>query len=204
MIKKCDIVLIQFPFTDLTSQKVRPALVVSSNQYNNKSQDALFLLITTNTKNQFFCDYLVDASHPEFPGTGLRYPSLFKCDRLVTLSQSIAQRRLGVAGNKILESVERMLLDILDLQDKERGSVMDSKIFEYKGVKYEIRFIKRPDGTWFLKAFKNGNPFTPYYYGIDSKVDFSVMQVLDDPAIDYLVQQAEDDVKWWVDNSDKI
>jgi mRNA interferase MazF len=47
-VKQREIVLINFPFSDLTGAKVRPALVVSNNHYNQSNLDALVLAITSN------------------------------------------------------------------------------------------------------------------------------------------------------------
>jgi mRNA interferase MazF len=47
-VKQREIILINFPFFDLTGTKVRPALVVSSNRYNQNNLDAVVLAITSN------------------------------------------------------------------------------------------------------------------------------------------------------------
>lgn len=79
------------------------------------------------------------------------------------------------------------------------------KKFEYNGVQYEIRLIKRTDGTWFLKDFKGGNPFSPYYYGIQRDVDIpKVEALLGEPILNNLISLAEDGVRIWVDNKDKL
>ena len=39
MLKQGDIVLIPVPFTDQSSQKRRPVIVISNNQYNRKTTD---------------------------------------------------------------------------------------------------------------------------------------------------------------------
>lgn len=115
MIKRGDIILIKFPFTDLTSMKVRPALVVSSDKYNNASNDAIFMLITSQISNAFMEDLLVDTTHPEFSTTGLKKPSLFKVDRIVVLSKAIATRKLGEAGSQITSEISLRLKRVLDL-----------------------------------------------------------------------------------------
>jgi len=45
--KRGDIVLVPFPFTDLSSAKQRPALVVSSDALNAASEDVLVAAITS-------------------------------------------------------------------------------------------------------------------------------------------------------------
>ena len=47
-VKQREIILINFPFSDLTGQKVRPALVISNNPYNQINLDAIVLAITSN------------------------------------------------------------------------------------------------------------------------------------------------------------
>jgi mRNA interferase MazF len=45
--KKWDIVLVPFPFTDLTLPKRRPALVISPDDYNQAAQDLVIAFITS-------------------------------------------------------------------------------------------------------------------------------------------------------------
>ena len=47
MIKQKDIVLIQFPFSNFSSGKVRPALVISNNEYNKICNDIVVCAVTT-------------------------------------------------------------------------------------------------------------------------------------------------------------
>ncbi len=47
-VKQRDIILIKFPFSDLTGAKVRPALVISNNQYNSSKLDAAVVAMTSN------------------------------------------------------------------------------------------------------------------------------------------------------------
>jgi mRNA interferase MazF len=47
-VKQREIILINFPFSDLTEAKVRPALVISNNPYNRTNLDTVVLAITSN------------------------------------------------------------------------------------------------------------------------------------------------------------
>jgi mRNA interferase MazF len=42
-----DIVLVSFPFTDLTSTKGRPAVVVSPNNFNARNEDVVLVAVTS-------------------------------------------------------------------------------------------------------------------------------------------------------------
>jgi mRNA interferase MazF len=48
MPKQGDIVLIPVPFTDLSSTKRRPVIVISRNEYNLSSSDVLVVAMTSN------------------------------------------------------------------------------------------------------------------------------------------------------------
>ena len=47
-VKQKEIILINFPFSDLTGAKVRPALVISNNPYNRTNLYTVVLAITSN------------------------------------------------------------------------------------------------------------------------------------------------------------
>lgn len=79
------------------------------------------------------------------------------------------------------------------------------KKVEYKGVQYEIRLIRRQDGTWFLKDFLNAQPFSPFYYGISEGVDIKRIEaLLGVPIKEYLISEAESGIRFWVENKDKL
>lgn len=50
MYKQGDILLILIPYSDLTSNKKRPVLVISNNLYNSKADDIVVAAITSNVK----------------------------------------------------------------------------------------------------------------------------------------------------------
>ena len=45
-----DIVLIPIPFTDLSSKRRRPVIVISNNSYNQKTDDMLVIAMTSNSQ----------------------------------------------------------------------------------------------------------------------------------------------------------
>jgi mRNA interferase MazF len=84
------IVLARFPFTDLSGDKRRPALVVSRD--NGRRADVVVCFITS-----------VPRSGPDAapiaatPGTGLKVPSVVRFDKVAILDKSVVTGRLGEA-----------------------------------------------------------------------------------------------------------
>ena len=84
------IVLARFPFTDLSGDKRRPALVVSRG--NDRRPDLVVCFITSIPRNGPDM-----APLSATPGTGLKVPSVVRFDKLATLDRSVITGRLGVA-----------------------------------------------------------------------------------------------------------
>ena len=84
------IVLTRFPFTDLSGDKRRPALVVSRD--NDRRTDLVVCFITS-----------VPRSGPDMAsiaatsGTGLKVSSVVRFDKLATLDRSVIAGKLGDA-----------------------------------------------------------------------------------------------------------
>ncbi|MFO7869994.1 MAG: type II toxin-antitoxin system PemK/MazF family toxin [Kiritimatiellia bacterium] len=113
--KKWDVVLLSYPFTDLTGTKVRPAVVLSPDSENSAQDDGLFLLVTSNTARISRYDLVVDSGHKEFTKTGLRKSSALRINKLVTLKQTLIRRTLGKIGPELRKDITSRLRGYLDL-----------------------------------------------------------------------------------------
>ena len=103
--KRWDVVLLAYPFDDWSGAKVSPAVVVSSDEYNTRSEDAVFVLITSNTEKRSDFDILVADVHPEFAHTGLAKSSMIRVDMIWTLKQVLVKRTVGQVGNQIRREI---------------------------------------------------------------------------------------------------
>ncbi len=90
MYSKGEIVLIPFPFSDLSDQKVRPAIIVSNNIVNN-TNDCLFAQITSNIKNDEFSFVLNDNDLTN----SLRIPSEVRTQKLFTGNKDLIRRTIS-------------------------------------------------------------------------------------------------------------
>lgn len=94
-----DIVLINFPFSDRSSSKVRPALVISNEEHNRQDVDRLFVLISSNTEVRGKEDLVIATDDADFASSGLKVASVFRCSKLVNLDSSkLRAKRIGRVG----------------------------------------------------------------------------------------------------------
>lgn len=113
--KKGDVVLVSFPFTDLSTIKVRPALIISNDNYNIRQDNIVLLLITSKVINTYPDDYLLKSDNPEFTDTGLKKTSIFRTSIIQTLKKTLLSSRLGFVGPSILSEIEDRLRNFLEL-----------------------------------------------------------------------------------------
>ena len=109
--KRGDIVLVPFPFSDQTTIKKRPAAVVSSNIYNDASNDIVVMAITSQTEKTIgIGECLIGA----WQTAGLLKPSAVKA-AISTLEQKLVLKRLGTLSSDDISSMENALRNLLDL-----------------------------------------------------------------------------------------
>lgn len=108
------VVLTPFPFTDLSGTKVRPAVVVSP---SDRSGEDVILAFISSVKplTLLSTDLLIEASHPDFPGTGLKVASIVKCDKLATVQRRIILGELGILSPALLVELNTRLRVALGL-----------------------------------------------------------------------------------------
>jgi mRNA interferase MazF len=105
------VVLVPFPFTDLSGVKNRPALVVSAEEYNDTTGDLILAQITGNLAAR---PRLGDYPIPRWLQAGLRAPSMVRA-KLVTLEQTRIRRVLGQILPVEMTAVEQSLRTALNL-----------------------------------------------------------------------------------------
>lgn len=93
------IVLTRFPFTDLTGSKVRPALVISTD--NGRKPDVVLAFITSRPAALALTDAI--PIRPD-PRNGLKVPSAVRFDKIVTLETAIIVGKLGDADTAFLSA----------------------------------------------------------------------------------------------------
>lgn len=85
--KKGDIVLVRYPFTDLSGEKLRPALVLIPEDEEN---DLLLAFITSTAIKKSPFDVLIPKG-----STGLHRDSLIRLKKLMTIHKSLVAGKIG-------------------------------------------------------------------------------------------------------------
>jgi mRNA interferase MazF len=105
-----DIVLIPVPFTDLSSQKRRPVIVLSCNAHNRKSRDMVVVAMTSNPQTG---DYRFTIATTDLDQGRLNHPGQVRVDKLYTLSQSLIVKRFGRVNASVLDRIRGTLQDLV-------------------------------------------------------------------------------------------
>ena len=109
--RRGDVVLVPFDFTDRSGAKWRPAVIVSSEGYNNQSPDVLIASITGNLEA---LPHSGDLPLREWQQAGLVKPSLAQT-KLATIEASMIRRKLGELSASDMAAFDRGLREALAL-----------------------------------------------------------------------------------------
>ncbi len=107
MYDRGDVVLIPFPFSDLTGAKMRPALIISNSAFN-VAEDRICCLVTSNPSASG-----IKIEKQDFEQGKLLFKSTVRPQRLFTINRRIIIKKLcsvkKVFQNKVFESLCKII-----------------------------------------------------------------------------------------------
>ncbi len=103
---KGDIVVLPFPFADLSAAKKRPALILSVLQ----EDDLILVQITSKVKND---DYSVSLDDKDFKHGKLNKSSNIRPNRIFTAEKSIIDYKIGLVKEQKINEVIDKLVEII-------------------------------------------------------------------------------------------
>ena len=104
--KKGDVILLSFPFTDLKGKKIRPALILFVSDL-----DVIVTFITTQFKWQTPNDILLEPD--QF--NGLKKPSLLRLSKITTVDKDLIHGKLGELNESDINLINSNLLQLFNL-----------------------------------------------------------------------------------------
>jgi len=113
MPKRGEIWLVRFPFSDLTSVKLRPALVWAIHG-EDVILIGIFSRIPARTKRKTWV--VIEEEHPGFRRTGLKKTSLIRAEKIAVVHKSVFQKKLGKLDVSLMEDLEKALKSALKMK----------------------------------------------------------------------------------------
>jgi mRNA interferase MazF len=108
MYKQKDIVLIPFPYSDLTGFQQRPALIIS-NEKVNKTEDRICCLITTNSHKDD-----LEVKKDSFEEGKLPFKSFVKAHRVFSINEKIIRKKICSINHKFHKEVIKKLGEYIE------------------------------------------------------------------------------------------
>ncbi len=106
-----EIILIQFPFTNLTESKLRPALALSE-----KGDDVIVIGIFSRVPEALEESWFrVEETAPWFIQTGLKKTSVIKTEKIAVIHKSLVKKKIGSLPGDELTLVKEKLRKALNL-----------------------------------------------------------------------------------------
>jgi mRNA interferase MazF len=111
---KYKVVLVPFPFDDLSSSKVRPAVCLT--EPVGPYRHVILAFITSRVSEQpLATDLVLESDDPDFASTGLRVSSTLRLHRLMTATTTLIRRELGQLSPHLQAQVDSRLRKLFGL-----------------------------------------------------------------------------------------
>lgn len=109
------IVITKFPFTDLTSAKRRPALIISNPSIEKEDVIVAFISsrVSMHTEET---DLFVNKGSQGFAASGLKLSSVIRLGKIATLKKQIFVGEIGALNDSVMYEVNKKLRLALCLQ----------------------------------------------------------------------------------------
>jgi mRNA interferase MazF len=111
--RRGDVVAIDWPFSDMTGSKTRPAVVVQADFLNGLIDDTILVQITSTRRGIPGTEVPIDPKVET--SSGLRKASVANCTNILTRDQTLAPRTIGYVSDAVLRQIEDCLKKVLEL-----------------------------------------------------------------------------------------
>jgi mRNA-degrading endonuclease toxin of MazEF toxin-antitoxin module len=111
--KRGEVVLVDWLYSDLQGSKLRPAVVVQADFLNNLIDDTILVQITGTRHGIPNTEVEIDPALE--PGSGLLKVSYVSCANLVTRDQILIDQTLGYVSDTIMRRIEACLKTVLEI-----------------------------------------------------------------------------------------
>ena len=107
--KQKDILIVPFPYTDFSSVKQRPVLVLSKDEYNLNTEDIIVCGITSNLKD---AKHSILIDNKDLIEGNIPLTSRVKIDKIITLNKSLVKKKIGSINDKTFNKIKEEILNL--------------------------------------------------------------------------------------------
>ena len=112
-IRQRDLLLMPFPYSDLSASKVRPVLVISNDRFNESSKDLIVCCVTSNISKTF---YTILVGKNSLEEGGLADECCIKVENVAKIDKSKAIKKIGRMNQKSFSEVREMFYSLFSSQ----------------------------------------------------------------------------------------
>src|SRR5215467_7561614 len=109
-----EVVEVDWPFSDRTGSKTRPAVVVQADFLNGLIDDTVLVQITGTRHGLPGTEVEIDPSVES--ASGLTKRCWAACTNVLTVDQSLVLRTVGVLSDAVLQQIEACVKTVLEIQ----------------------------------------------------------------------------------------
>ncbi|MBI3623732.1 type II toxin-antitoxin system PemK/MazF family toxin [Candidatus Pacearchaeota archaeon] len=110
MIEQKDLLLVPFPFSDQSSRKVRPVIVISNDEFNQHSEDILVVGVTSNVSKD---KYSVKLDNKDLEEGKLLTNCIVKVENILRLDRGLIIKKIGKTNKEKLKEIINIFNNIV-------------------------------------------------------------------------------------------
>lgn len=115
-VRRGDVVLVDYPYSDRTGSKVRPCVVVQGDLNNQRLDDTIVVTISSRSQHAHEpTQLLIDLSTPAGQQSGLLFTSTIQCANILTVDCGFVLRKIGTLPLDAMRQVSECLKEALGI-----------------------------------------------------------------------------------------
>ncbi|MBS3171222.1 type II toxin-antitoxin system PemK/MazF family toxin [Candidatus Woesearchaeota archaeon] len=105
-----NLVLMKFPFSNQEESKIRPGIIISNNEYNDKKQDVLVCAITSNLTDE---EYSILIENKDLLNGSILIKSKIRADKILLIEKKLIIKVLAKLNDEVFDSLVEKIATII-------------------------------------------------------------------------------------------
>ena len=110
MIEQGEIILLSYPFSNLKERKIRPAIVISNNNFNKKGDDVILVPLTSVLKEEPY-SFIIEQKDL-FVGKLIK-PSRIRMDKIFCVDKSLILKKIGKIKEEVIKEIKKEVINLV-------------------------------------------------------------------------------------------